>query len=329
MSLPETYKAIIGNEKGEISVKGFPLPQPSKNQVLVKVEFAPLNPTDFMKINGFYGKPADYGTALHGSEGSGVVVAVGNSLKYPFQVGDRVHIWAESWGQYVLTESDNLSHILQRDLSFEDAASHWINPATVYYMGVLADRGGHKAAIHTAGSSALGRMLIKYFKSKDIKLINIVRKEEFVEELEREGADYVLNSQAPDFEERLKEIVEKENATLAFDAIGGDFTNKILKAQPAESEALVYGTLAGFQVKNVDIQELFKGKRVGSLFMPTYAEQLKKKGEFEKFRDDVHNLLPTLLGSSVQKVFKIDDIKEAAAYWKENSSKGKILIKPN
>ena len=109
MSLPQTYKAIVGNEKGEVSVKEFPLPKPSNNQVLVKVEFAPLNPTDFMKLNGFYGKPEDYGTALNGSEGSGVVVAVGNNLKYPFKVGDRVHIWGEGWGQYVLLESDKAS----------------------------------------------------------------------------------------------------------------------------------------------------------------------------------------------------------------------------
>ena len=96
MSLPETYKAIVGNEKGEISIKEFSLPKPSDNQVLVEVEFAPLNPTDFMKINGFYGKPADYDTALHGSEGSGVVVAIGQDLKSPFQVGDRVHIWVKA-----------------------------------------------------------------------------------------------------------------------------------------------------------------------------------------------------------------------------------------
>jgi len=61
MSLPETYKAIIGNEKGEISVKEFPLLQPSTNQILVKVKYAPLNPTDFMKTNGFYGKLAKNG----------------------------------------------------------------------------------------------------------------------------------------------------------------------------------------------------------------------------------------------------------------------------
>ncbi len=329
MSLPETYKAIIGNEKGETLVKELPLPKPSTNQVLVKVEFTPINPTDLNKIRGFYGKPADYSTSLNGSEGSGVIVAVGNDLKYPFKVGDRVHIWGAGWGQYVLLESDRVSHILQNDLSFEDAASHWINPATVYYMGVVAERGNHKAAIHTAGSSALGRMLIRYFKQKGIKLINIVRRDEYIEELKKEGADYVLNSQAPDFEERLKEIAEKENATLALEAVGGSFTNKIFKSQPAGSELLIYGILEGPEIFNIGIMELFKKKTIGSLFLPVYTEEVKRKGELDKFYDEVHQLLPTVFRSHVQKVFKIDDIKEAIAYYNDNSSKGKILIKPN
>jgi len=63
--------------------------------------------------------------------------------------------------------------------------------------------------------------------------------------------------------------------------------------------------------------------------MPTYAEQLKNKGEFEKFRDDTHRLLPTLLGSSVQGVFKLDDIEATVAYYKENKSKRKGLLKLN
>ena len=329
MSLPATYKAIVANNKEEVSLKELPLPKPSTDQVLVKVEFAPINPTDLYRIGGFYGKPAEGSFALNGSEGSGVVVAVGNDLKKPFKVGDRVHIEGLTWGQYALFESDQVSHILQNDLSFEDAASHLINPATVYWMGIIAEEGKHKAAIHTVASSALGRMLIRYYKHKGVKLINIVRREEYVEELKKEGADYVLNSQAPDFEERLKEIAEKENATLALEAVGGSFTNKIFKSQPAGSELLIYGILEGPEIFNIGIMELFKKKTIGSLFLPVYTEEVKRKGELDKFYDEVHQLLPTVFRSHVQKVFKIDDIKEAIAYYNDNSSKGKILIKPN
>jgi len=196
-------------------------------------------------------------------------------------------------------------------------------------MGVLAERGNHKAVIHTVGSSALGRMLIRYFKHQGIKLINIVRRQEYVDELLKDGADYVLNSTAENFEDQFKEIAEKESATLAFEAIGGDFTNKILKAQPAGSQCLVYGALAGFEVKNISIMELFKGKTVGPLFLPLYLQEFKSQEEVAKFFDDVHSLLPTFFRSHIQKVFKIDEIKEALAYYADNSSKGKILIKLN
>lgn len=134
---------------------------------------------------------------------------------------------------------------------------------------------------------------------------------------------YVFHSQDPDFEERLKEIAEKENATLSFDGIAEDFTNQILKSQPANSECLVYGPLAGFEVNGISIMELFKDKTLGSLFILEYIEELKQKGEFEKFQNDVHSLLPTVFRTNIQKVFKLDDIKEAIAFYKENSSKGK------
>ena len=327
MSLPETYKAVFPTENAEAVIKETPLKKPSADQVLVKVEYAPINPTDLIKIKGLLGKPPGFYETASGSEGSGIVVAVGEDLKKPFKVGDRVHINHGSWGQYHLTNSENVSHILQEDLSLEDAASHFVNPACVYHMGVVAERGGHKAAIHTVGASAVGRMLIRYFKHKGIKLINIVRREEYIEELKKEGADYVLNSQAPDFEERLKEIAEKENATIAFDAIGGDFANKVLKAQPAGSKYLIYGLLGGETIKNVSIMELFKGKTIGALALRDLITELVQKGELQNVTDEIHSLLPNVFATHVQKVFELDHLKEALKFYEENSSKGKVLLK--
>ena len=329
MSLPETYKVVRSNPGGDPTVVEIPLPKPSENQVLVKVEFAPINPTDLLRMRGFYGNLSEEQAHLQGSEGSGIVIAIGANLKFPLKVGDRVHVVGPgTFGQYLLAKSQNCFPIQHNDLSFEEAASHMVNPATVYYMGIVADNGKHKTVIHTAGSSALGRMLMRYFKQKGIKLINIVRREEYVEELLENGADYVLNSQAPDFEEKLKEIAEKENATLAFDAIGGDFTNKVLKAQPPNSTCHIYGALSGNDIKGISIMELFKSKTIAPLFLPLYTKTLNEE-QYREFVTKAHELLPTVFKSNVQKVFKIDDIKEALAYYHENSSKGKILIKPN
>ncbi len=326
-SLPEKYKVILPDEKGQPILKEFPLQHPSTNQVLVRVEFSPLCLYD----NGLLarGAASKDPNARYGSEGSGVVVEVGKNLKKSFKVGDRVHVRPGCWSQYLLANSEDVFPILFKDLSLEDACSHWVNPGTVHYMGAEAEKGGHKTIIQTAAGSVLGRMAIRYFKLKGIKTINVVRRDEQIEELKKEGADYVLNSQAPGFEDKLKELAEKENATLAFDAVAGDFTITILKNQPPGSTCLVFGALSGFTVNNISIMELFKNKTLGGLVVSDHFADYAKKGEMEKLATELHKLLPTAFKSHVHKVFKLEDIREAFAYFKENSSKGKIIIQLN
>jgi len=324
MSLPETQRVIQGDQNGEPIFKDVPLPKPSQNEVIVKVEFAPVNPTDLIRLKGFYGD-----NKIIGSEGSGVVVAVGENLKVPHKIGDKVHIIGPgTYAQYIVVKSESVFPILVKDLSLEEAASHFVNPATVHYMSYLAEKGGHKAAIHTAGSSALGRMFIRYFKLKGIKTINIVRRDDYTEELLKEGADYVLNSKAPDFEEKFKEIATKENATIAFDAIAGDFTNKVVKAQPPRSTVYIYGLLGGNEIKNISIPDLFQRKTIATVYLPDYLEDSNEQ-QLQNIFKETHGLLNTVFKSNVIKVFPLDQIKEALAYYQENSSKGKILLKPN
>lgn len=87
---------------------------------------------------------------LVGLEGSGTVVAIGENPKLAHKIGDRVHVAGlGTHGQYFLTNSENCISI-EGGLSFEEAASHFINPGTVCYMGRVAEIGGHKAVIHTA-----------------------------------------------------------------------------------------------------------------------------------------------------------------------------------
>ena len=330
MTLPETFKIVYpAKEKGGIArIEEVPLVLPGVNQVLVKIEFAPLNPSDLITM-GDHGYFFDRNPYPCGHEGSGTVVAVGQNLKNPFKVGDRVHV-AElgTYGQYVLAETEYISPILG-DLSFEEAASHYINPATVYMFGQKLDEGKHKAAIHTVGASAIGRMMIRYFKEKGVKLINIVRREELVEEVKKEGADYVLNSSAPDFDKTLKELAEKENATISFDAIGNEFTNRVLSAQPNGSICYVYGVLEGLELQKISIMELFKGKSVSALLIFPYVDELKKKGVLTQYFNDVHKHLPTAFKSNILKVFPVSELKEALEYFNAHPSQGKVLLKPN
>ena len=331
MSIPETQKAFIRQEKGEKpKLIDTPVQKPGKNQVLVKMAFAPINPADGLLVEGIYPVPNKPPHGI-GFEGCGTIAAVGEDLKAAHQVGDKVHaLGLGTFGQYLITNSESCDKV-QEGLSMEEAASHFVNPMTTYFMAELTQHYGHKAAIHTAGSSTLGRQLIRYYKHKGLKLINIVRRDEVIEELKKEGAYIVLNSKAEDFEERLKEVAEKEGATVCFESIVGEMTGKVLRNMPEGSTVHVYGALSDQNITNIGVSELlFQGKTVTGFWLGKYIQEfLKRGGDIKAARKEVLDLLPTILGSPIQKVFSLEEIDEALKFNEKNSSKGKTLIKPN
>jgi NADPH2:quinone reductase len=114
-------------------------------------------------------------------------------------------------------------------------------------------------------------MMIRLFKQRGIKTINTVRQDKYIDELKKEGADYVLNSESPDFETQLKEIAAREGATLGFDAINGDFTTKILNCQPPNSICYAYGALSENMKWTIAANKKFDdGKTIAGLICTTY-----------------------------------------------------------
>lgn len=112
-------------------------------------------------------------------------------------------------------------------------------------MSYLSKKGEHKCTIHTAGSSALGRMMNRYYKQNGLKLISIVRKQEYVDELKADGAEFVLNSSEEGFWEKLKALTTEHSATICFEPIAGEMTAKVIDAMPNGSTCHVYGSLSG------------------------------------------------------------------------------------
>jgi len=324
--LPETYLALTAKEDAqEPKLQNLPLPKPGSNQVLVKIAFVPINPADVYCMKGVY-RLSPQSPYLVGLEASGTVAAVGENLNRSFKVGDRVHVYAAGTiAQYVLVDTEYCSLILG-DLSFEEAASHITNPATVAYMLALTERSGNKAAINTAASSALGRMFIRYFKEKGFKTINIVRNDKYIEELKKEGDDYVLNSEWPDFETKLKEIINKEQTTISFDATNALY-KKFLKNSPPNSLCYIYGILEGGTFEDLTTTKIENGKT--GLLYKNYLDEFKEKGELDKFYNEIHSRLTTTFKTSIQKVFLLEEIFQAIDFYEKNSSKGKVLIKPN
>ena len=232
----------------EVSLVETPVPQPRENEVLLRVEAAPLNPSDLGMLFG----PADMvhakqsGTAERpvisapvspeameglaarvdqpmpvGNEGAGVVIAAGSSPSAQALLGKTVACLSGAmYAQFRCVHAGSCLE-LAPGTSAADGASAFVNPLTALGMTETMRREGHKALVHTAAASSLGQMLHRLCARDGIPLVNIVRKEDQAQLLRDLGAMHVINSSAPDFEAKLTDALAETGATIAFDATGG------------------------------------------------------------------------------------------------------------
>jgi len=242
-----------------LSLEPVTLAAPGPDEVIVRVEAAPLNPSDLGLLLG----PADMatlkagGTAEHptltasipsarmpamkprldqsmavGNEGAGTVVLAGENAAG--LLGKKVGMLGGAmYAQYRKIAARDCI-VLPEGATAADGASMFVNPLTALSMVETLRMEGHKALVHTAAASNLGQMLNRICIADDVKLVNIVRSEAQAQILRDIGARYIVDSSAPDFREKLTDAIAETGATLAFDAIGGGkIVNTILHAMEA------------------------------------------------------------------------------------------------
>jgi NADPH:quinone reductase-like Zn-dependent oxidoreductase len=232
----------------EISLVDVLTPEPGPDEVVVRVEATPINPSDLgllvgaadmstAKASGTREKPVITATVPEaamramagrldesmpvGNEGAGVVIKTGSSDAAKALMGRTVAmIGGAMYAQYRCLKVNECLP-LPAGTTPAEGASCFVNPLTALGMTETMRREGHKALVHTAAASNLGQMLNKICIKDGIALVNIVRSEEQAEILRKIGAKYVVNSTSPGFMDELTQALVETGATIAFDAIGG------------------------------------------------------------------------------------------------------------
>jgi len=244
----ELRSLIRKNGELELSLVRVPVPEPGPDEVLVKVEASPINPSDLGLLVG----PADMSKAKStgsgegvvvrasvpsaalpflaarldqsmpvGNEGAGTVVKAGSSEAAQALKGKTVSmVGGAMYAQYRLKKVSDCQPLPDGTTAAE-GASWFVNPLTALGMTETMKREGHKALVHTAAASNLGQMLNRICLKDGIGLVNIVRNEAQAKLLRGIGAKHVLDSTSPNFMEELTEALVETGATIAFDAIGG------------------------------------------------------------------------------------------------------------
>ncbi len=244
-----------------LTLAEVPVRAPSADEVLVRVEAAPINPSDMGLLFGMADMtqaeaagtpeapaivapvPEKFLPAMKarldqpmpvGNEGGGVVVAAGESDAAQALLGKTVGILGgASYSQYRTLKVDQCLALHDGTTPREGAAC-FVNPLTALGMVETMRLEGHTALAHTAAASNLGQMLQKICIADEIPLVNVVRKTEHVELLKGIGASYVCNSSEPDFMDSLTDALAETKATIAFDATGGGkLASQLLTAMEA------------------------------------------------------------------------------------------------
>jgi NADPH:quinone reductase-like Zn-dependent oxidoreductase len=196
---------------------------PGPNQVLIGVEFSPINPNDLMVAQGIYAFRPPL-PAVIGNEGVGRVLAVGPGVE-SVKVGDRVLAPPASftWRERIVVSAGGLS-ALPADADPQQLAMLGINPPTAaLLLSEYVDLRPGEWVVQNAANSGVGRWVIAFAKTRGLKTVNIVRRPELVAELEALSGDVVVVD-SPDVSERIKEAVGQAEFRLALDGVSGPAT---------------------------------------------------------------------------------------------------------
>ena len=249
----EIRSEITSEGKLNLSIVTSDVPTPNDDEVLIKVEASPINPSDLGLLISFaadldsissQGSGDDTVTTMGihpglmqsmkpridksmkvGNEGGGVIVDAGKNAKN--LIGKTVGVAGGAmYSQYRCLPAMSCL-VMNEGTTSAEAASSFVNPLTALGFTETMKLENHSALVHTAAASNLGQMLVKICLADDIPLVNIVRKEEHVELLKNLGAKHICNTSDENFMKNLIDCLVETGATLGFDATGGGNEGKL------------------------------------------------------------------------------------------------------
>ncbi len=298
----------------------------SSNNILVKVLYSPINPSDLGWINGVYGNQNDKKVTFPlkvGFEGVGIVE---NSKNLNFSKGDYISFYTTegSWSEYTLTKEEysiKLLHGVNNNISLMNSSMLFINPLTAYCFYSILAKSNETSCINTSGLSSLGKIFTKLCNDKGINIINLIRK----------NYDQQLDSHISildgNYLTLLKDKVRELKIKTCFDCYGGEISGKILNTLEDNGILYHYGNLSMRNLGGIQTEDiLFRNKQIRGFWLLDYLNQKEGKEAKHEFIQFYYKN-PDYFNSKIDKVIEIDKFSEGISSYKDNMSKGKVLFK--
>ncbi|UFX46659.1 2-enoyl thioester reductase domain-containing protein [Bradyrhizobium sp. 41S5] len=299
---------------------------PGPNEVVVAVEAAPINNSDFMIIAGRYGYLPTPPATL-GIEGVGRVVAAGSQVKN-LREGDRTLIpfTVPTW-----TERAKFTASWQRPLpekaDIQQLSMIGVNPATAYLL--LTDfakipHGGW--VIQNGANSATARAVIAVAKSLGLKTVNVVRREEVVDEVKSVGGDVVLVD-GPDLAKRVAKETGGAPILLALDVVGGASTLNLMNCLAPKAALVIYSAMSGLPFSGSALSVIFNEVSVRGFWLGHWGKTATDEALAKMYDHLVPMVASGAISAPVVGSYGLEGFPEAIA--KAAAFKGKVIFTPN
>ena len=323
----------FGEPAEVLSVQEIPVPEPGPGQVRVRVLASPINPSDLMTIRGEYGRLPEL-PATPGFEGVGLVEASGGGLLARLRRNRRVAILGSltgNWAEQAIVPAKQVVPV-PAALPIEQAATFFINPVTAWAMTQRVLRippGGW--LLQTASGSQLGRMVIRLGRQLGFRTINVVRRDEQIEELTRLGGDAVFafdvaEQAAGGLASMVREITGEGGVQWAIDPVGGELGSAVVDCLAQGGRMLVFGTLADQPLTFSPRSLMTPGASVEGFWLARWLAKQSLMSKLKMIRAVVRLVRAGVLVSEIGETFPLERVVDAVNASEQPGRNGKVLL---
>lgn len=293
-------------------------PQPGAGQVQVRMVASPVNPSDLMYVQGNYTLQPRL-PATPGFEGVGIVESVGSGLRPRIMLGKRVAVLSRFGGNWAERNVVPATQVipLSKVLSTEQAATFFVNPATAFIMTrlVLQVPAG-EWLLQTAAASTLGKMVVRLGKHYGFRTLCVVRREEQVEELQKEGATQtvVFDAARDPFEkliEAVRSTTKEAGVRFAIDPVAGPVASAVMRCLAKDGRLLLFGSLSGEPIQFSPRDLMTPGAIVRGFWLGNYMEKQSLLKKLSLVRTITRLIGSGILTSDISSSYPLEEITAA------------------
>jgi mitochondrial enoyl-[acyl-carrier protein] reductase / trans-2-enoyl-CoA reductase len=302
--------------------------RPRAGEVRVAVEAAPLNPSDFMLIDGRYPFRPQLPSPA-GSEGVGRVVETGDGVT-SVKVGDRVLVLPSgqpgTWQEEIVIAERFVIRV-GRDADPVQLATVGINAATAHLLLRYGNPEPGSWVAQTAANSGLGGFVIALARRAGLRTLNVVRRPEVADALLDLGADEVVVSDGT-LGEQVAEVLGDDRISLLLDGVGGPVVGDLAPYLGREAHIVSFAALSGQPIAVHPMHLNFRNLHVHGFWLNNWLDSAPRD-EIEQVYAHVIDLIADgTLSTGIEATYGLDDHAVAITHARSTGRAGKIVFTP-